>query len=136
MVEGLSKYFGDHPCWFYVLVFAPAMFTVIYPFVIYGLYFYARETLDNGKSPEMVYATLFYVLVFSIIGHKEKRFLLPVFAFCVLSVGYLLFRKVKVWKSKVKYLIYLSVGVELSIQASYHLHHKLWVFTDHMLEAG
>lgn len=63
----------------------------------------------------MMYMTIFYVFVFSIIGHKEKRFLLPVFAFCVLAVGYLLVRKVKVWKGKVAWLIYFSVFVELSI---------------------
>ena len=43
VVEGLSKYFGDHPWWFYVAVFAPAMFTVIYPFVLYGIYFLTKE---------------------------------------------------------------------------------------------
>jgi phosphatidylinositol glycan class B len=43
VVEGLSKYFGDHPWWFYIAVFAPAMFTVIYPFVLYGVYFLTKE---------------------------------------------------------------------------------------------
>lgn len=115
LVEGLSKYFGDHPWWFYLLVFGPAMFTVIYPFVIYGAYFYTYESLKQGKSPEIMYASIFYFIVFSIIGHKEKRFLLPIFAFCVLAVGYLLVRKIRVWKNWVCFLIYLSVVVELTI---------------------
>ena len=115
VVEGLSKYFGDHPSWFYVGVFGPAMFTVLYPFVIYGCIFYFREAWKLGKSPEIMYLTSFYVLIFSIIGHKEKRFLLPVFPFCVLCVGYLFVRKVKFWKGKVTFLIYFSVIVELTI---------------------
>ena len=97
-MEGLSKYFGDHPWWFYMAVFAPAMFTVLYPFVLYGCYFYYKESKEKKISPEMMYMTAFYVLVFSLIGHKEKRFLLPVFPFCVLAVGYLFIRKVKFWK--------------------------------------
>ena len=136
VVEGLSKYFGDHPWWFYIGVFGPAMFTVIYPFVLYGLVFYYYETINQAKSPEIVYLTGFYTLIFSIIGHKEKRFLLPIFPFCVLCVGYLLSRKLKVWKSKVKCIILFSVFVELTIQAAYHLHHKLWVFTDYMTAQG
>ena len=30
--------------------------------------------------------------------------------------------------------MWLSVIVELSIQGFYHIHHKLWVFTDYILE--
>jgi GPI mannosyltransferase 3 len=115
LVEGLSKYFGDHPWWFYLAVFGPAMFTVIYPFVIHASYFYTKQMIQIGKRPEIMYVTFFYVFVFSVIGHKEKRFLLPVFAFCVLVVGYLLVHKIKTWKRKVAWIIYLSVFVELSI---------------------
>jgi GPI mannosyltransferase 3 len=136
VVEGLSKYFGDHPWWFYVAVFGPAMFTVIYPLVLYGVYFLTKEQLNRKQSPDMMYMTMFYVLVFSLIGHKEKRFLLPIFAFCVLAVGYLLVRKAKVWKNRVACIIYFSVVVEILIQAFYHLHHKLWVFTDFMTANG
>lgn len=135
-MEGLSKYFGDHPTWFYLLVFGPAMFTVLYPAVLYGAYFYTRETLKLGKSPEIMYMTFFYVFVFSIIGHKEKRFLLPIFAFCALTVGYLFVRKAKAWKSKITCFIYFAVFVELSIQAFYQVNHRLWVFTDYMLSKG
>lgn len=114
-MEGLSKYFGDHPWWFYIAVFGPAMFTVIYPFVLYAVYFYTKQMLEMRRRPEIMYVTIFYVLVFSIIGHKEKRFLLPVFAFCVLAVGYLLVHKIKTWKRKVAWIIYFSVFVESSI---------------------
>lgn len=45
VVEGLSKYFGDHPTWFFLVVYGPAMFTVSYPLVLYGIYFYTRESI-------------------------------------------------------------------------------------------
>lgn len=136
VVEGLSKYFGDHPWWFYLGAFGPAMFTVIYPAVIYGTYFYTREMLSQGRSPEIMYMTFFYVFVFSVIGHKEKRFLLPVFAFCSLAVGYLLVRRARVWKGKVTFFLYLAVIVEVLIQVFYQVNHRLWVFTDYMLAKG
>ena len=35
--QGLSKYFGEHPKWFYLVAYGPAMFTAAYPFVLYSL---------------------------------------------------------------------------------------------------
>jgi GPI mannosyltransferase 3 len=133
VVEGLSKYFGDHPTWQYLLVYGPAMFTVAYPLVVYSVYFYTVETVQKNQSPEMMYYTIFYFVVFSIIPHKEKRFLLPIFAFCVLSLGYLLVRKVKTWKSKILCFVWLSVIVECIVQGFYHIQHKSWIFTDYIL---
>ena len=132
--EGLSKYFGDHPTWFYLVAFGPAMFTVIYPFVLYGVYFYTKESLRQNRSQEIMYITIFYFIIFSLIGHKEKRFLIPIFAFCVLALGYLITRKLKQWKGRILCCIWFSVIVELIIQGAYSIHHKLWVFTDYMLE--
>ena len=105
--EGLSKYFGDHPTWFYLVAFGPAMFTVIYPFVLYGVYFYTKESLRQNRSPEIMYITIFYFIIFSLIGHKEKRFLIPIFAFCVLALGYLITRKLKQWKGRILCCIWL-----------------------------
>mmetsp|Transcript_11454 Transcript_11454/g.19374 ORF Transcript_11454/g.19374 Transcript_11454/m.19374 type:complete len:298 (-) Transcript_11454:283-1176(-) len=136
VVEGLSKYFGDHPVWFYLLGYGPAMFTVVYPFVLWGMYFFAKEQLQMRRSPEMVYTTVFYFIVFSLIPHKEKRFLLPIFPFCVLALGYLLVRKLRAWGSKVTILIWLSVVVEFSVQGLYHFNHNSWRFTDYILSKG
>ena len=63
----------------------------------------------------MAYMTIFYVFVFSIIGHKEVRFLLPVFGFCVLMAGYVLVRKAKQLKGWVAKIINFAVFVELCI---------------------
>ena len=112
------------------------MFTVSYPLVLYGVYFYTKESLQKNQSPEMMYCTIFYFVVFSLIPHKEKRFLLPIFAFSVLALGYLIVRKLKVWKGKILCFVWFSVIIELMIQGAYHIHHKLWVFTDYILEKG
>lgn len=133
VVEGLSKYFGDHPTWFYVFAFMPGIFTVAYPLVLYSFYFLTADNLKSGKCPEIMITTIFYITVFSLIPHKEMRFLLPVFPFCVLALGYTLVRKVKSWGGMVRKFLYLSVLVELVVQGAYHVHHKLWVFTDYML---
>ena len=38
VVHSLSKYFGEDPAWWYMGVFAPAIFTVLYPFVLAAHY--------------------------------------------------------------------------------------------------
>ena len=37
VVEGLSEFFGTDPAWFYLVVFMPAIFTVMYPVVLISL---------------------------------------------------------------------------------------------------
>ena len=71
--------------------------------------------LNKRRSPEMMYATIFYIFIFSIIPHKEKRFLVPVVPFCMLALGYMLLRKLKSWKSKVTCLIWFSVIAEIIV---------------------
>lgn len=81
-----------------------------------------------------MYMTIFYVIVFSIIAHKEKRFMLPIVAFVFLVLGYLLVRKSRVWSKKlIKFIIWLSIIGEISIHLAYYIHHNLWVMTDYML---
>lgn len=81
-----------------------------------------------------MYITIFYVIVFSIIAHKEKRFMLPIVAFVFLVLGYLLVRKSRVWSKKlIKFIIWLSIIGEISIHLAYYIHHNLWVMTDYML---
>lgn len=63
----------------------------------------------------MMYCTIFYFVIFSLIPHKEKRFLLPIYAFSVLALGYLIVRKAKVWKGKILYFVWFSVIIELLI---------------------
>ena len=82
VVRGLSKYFGEDPWYHYLLVFCPAICTVLYPVVLLSHYKLAREQYY------LVTFTTFYVVFFSVfIPHKELRFLLPVVPFVMLVVG-------------------------------------------------
>jgi len=41
----------------------------------------------KGLSPYMTYYVAFYVVFFGCIGHKEERFMLPVFPFLMIMTG-------------------------------------------------
>jgi len=78
VVHSLSKYFGEDPSWWYMAVFAPAIFTVLYPLVL------AAHFTQAKKQYYMTAFTVFYVLVFSALSHKEMRFLLPILPFAMI----------------------------------------------------
>jgi hypothetical protein len=44
LYEGLSKYFGTDPFFFYIFVFMPLWFTVAYPGVLYSFYAYFKDS--------------------------------------------------------------------------------------------
>ena len=55
-----------------------------YPFMLIGMFKYFK----GRNSPDLVYITAFYILFFSLIGHKENRFLLPILPFLFLLTGF------------------------------------------------
>lgn len=81
----------------------------------------------------MLYMTLFYILIFSIIAHKEPRFLLPVVPFCLLMAAYSLCSLVKPLSLSnkshlLKYYICLVVFVETVVYLIMtFFHFRMWV---------
>lgn len=65
----------------------------------------------------MAYMILFYLFVFSLIPHKEKRFMLAITAFAYMTLGYLLVRKVKdrTWRGWLRFIVWLGILVEIGI---------------------
>ena len=124
LAEGLSLYFGsEHPT-FYLFKVMPLFFQAFYPAVLLGFYFYGRDSLSSNVRPYMLYLTASYLLVFSLIAHKETRFLLPVVPFCFLMAGHFLSKLVKrIAKSSmttrrlVKLYLVVGITVELGMLA-------------------
>lgn len=89
VIQGLSKYFGDHGHMVYVVEFLPVdIFRGLYPLVIFGVWNYARLMVRTRRRPDLFYMSGFYILFFSFIGHKEPRFLLPILPFLFLMTGH------------------------------------------------
>ena len=96
--EGLSKYYGSFPFHFYIFGVIPLFFTAALPAVIFGYYSYIRDKLMISKDqiPYVAILCLFYILIFSLIAHKEVRFMLPIIPFSALMAGYALKNLAKV----------------------------------------
>jgi phosphatidylinositol glycan class B len=115
LIEGLSKYFGDDPFYWYILVFLPGCVTVLFPFALVSYYVYYKDQTSKLEVPYICYYVVFYLGVFSLIGHKEIRFLIPILPFTFLMVGYFVFKNIKNRPKTFKYLIIISFIVETAI---------------------
>jgi len=75
----------------------------------------------------MAYYVLFYTVVFSLIKHKEARFLLPALPFIFLMIGQFITESIvpKFSASKVRKYVFLGVIVELIVWMFVTLNHRL-----------
>jgi GPI mannosyltransferase 3 len=90
VAEGLSKYFGKDPFDFYVYRTLPQFFTVVIPAVYFGYYSYLKDklTISKDQVPYLAILSLSYLIIFSLIAHKEDRFMLPIIPFSALLGAY------------------------------------------------
>lgn len=131
LTEGLSKYFGTEPFHFYIFAVMPLIFTVAYPSVLLSFYVYAKDSLaSKATTPYMLILSSTYLLIFSLIAHKEPRFLLPIVPFCFLMLGYFIHKLIKGQSRLARFVkpyIFLAIFVELAMSVFYlNLHFRNW----------
>ena len=135
LAEGLSKYYGSFPFHFYIFGVIPLFFTAAFPAVVFGYYAYLRDklTISRDQVPYMAILSLFYLFIFSLIAHKEVRFMLPIIPFSALMAGYALkkWAKTVIAKRKLqtgtRYLVYTYIFVEVVMGLIFlNLHFRNW----------
>lgn len=110
--EGLSNYFGTEPVHYFFTFVIPQYFIVAMPFVYLSFVVYLRDTLSKGKQPPyLLIMTFSYLTVYSLIKHKEVRFVLPIIPFCCLMLGHTMHKGLKSQRG------YLRFGTKLIIAA-------------------
>jgi phosphatidylinositol glycan class B len=87
LMEGLSKYYGVDPPHQYIVTYMLLFFTALYPISVYSMYNHLKVSKNKAITPYLLYFVGFYLLVFSLIPHKEYRFLTPIIPFCCLMMG-------------------------------------------------
>ena len=87
-------------------------FRAWYPFLLLGFYKLFRDSKNKKKSADIVYMCIFYIIFFSCIGHKEKRFLLPVLPLMFLVLGYQIQHSVKVMPRIIRLIAWILIVVD------------------------
>jgi len=87
LAMGLSNTFGMDDFWYYWRVIMPVAIEIICPYTYLGILFHYKAQSERGQVPYLMYFTLFYIFFFSAVGHKEERFLLPVWSYLLMFTG-------------------------------------------------
>jgi len=127
ILHGLSKYFGVDPWWMYITTAFAAIFILMVPLAYYSIPRHFKVQWSKGNSPYMVYYTVFYIIFFSAIPHKEIRFLLPIVPFVIIMIAETLQQNLKNHPWKVAFWVKLYILEEIAVFIIYTvIQERVW----------
>ncbi|XP_043777083.1 GPI mannosyltransferase 3 isoform X4 [Cervus elaphus] len=99
--QDLGSFYGSHPWHWYFSQGFPAVLGTHLPFFIHGCF------LAPKRYRIFLVTVLWTLLVYSMLSHKEFRFIYPVLPFCMVFCGYSL-NNLKTWKKPALSFLFLS----------------------------
>ncbi|XP_045142382.1 GPI mannosyltransferase 3 isoform X1 [Echinops telfairi] len=101
VLQNLGAFYGSHPWHWYFSQGFPVVVGTHLPFFIHGCF------LAPKRYRVLLVTILWTVLVYSMMSHKEFRFIYPVLPFCMVFCGYSL-NHLKIWKKPAVSFLLLS----------------------------
>ncbi|XP_012904734.2 GPI mannosyltransferase 3 isoform X3 [Mustela putorius furo] len=101
VLQNLGTFYGSHPWHWYFSQGFPAVLGTHLPFFIHGCF------LAPKRYRILLVTVLWTLLVYSMLSHKEFRFIYPVLPFCMVFCGYSL-NHLKTWKKPALSFLFLS----------------------------
>ncbi|EDL84114.1 phosphatidylinositol glycan, class B (predicted), isoform CRA_c [Rattus norvegicus] len=101
VLQNLGTFYGSHPWHWYFSQGFPVVLGTHLPFFIHGCFLAPR------RLNILLLAVLWTLLVYSMLGHKEFRFIYPVLPFCMVFCGYSL-AHLKAWRKAALSFLLLS----------------------------
>ena len=138
ILENLSKYFGTDPWYQYLFIWGFIIFLAVYPFVLYANSFgHIKIAWSKGQTPYLTYYNLFYFIVFSLIPHKEMRFLLPILPFALLLTGEFYAQTLKNHPVILRLSLFLNWFLTIGFTSfQYLFHHRSWEIPAYLIAKG
>uniref|UniRef100_H3B3L9 Mannosyltransferase n=1 Tax=Latimeria chalumnae TaxID=7897 RepID=H3B3L9_LATCH len=101
VMQNLGTFYGSHPWHWYFTQGFPVILGPHLPFFVHGC------LLAPKKFQLLLSAIIWTILVYSLLSHKEFRFIYPVLPLCMLFCGYSL-NSLKTWKKPAVCFLVLS----------------------------
>lgn len=101
VLQNAGAFYGSHPWHWYFSQGFPVILGVHLPFFIHGCF------VAPKKYQILLMTVLWTLLVYSMLSHKEFRFIYPVLPFCMIFCGYSL-SHLKTWKMPALSFLFLS----------------------------
>ncbi|XP_051678315.1 GPI mannosyltransferase 3 isoform X1 [Oryctolagus cuniculus] len=101
VLQNLGTFYGSHPWHWYFTQGLPVVLGSHLPFFVHGCF------IAPKRYQILLVTVLWTLLVYSMLGHKEFRFIYPVLPFCMVFCGYSL-THLKMWKKPALSFLFLS----------------------------
>ncbi|CDK28223.1 unnamed protein product [Kuraishia capsulata CBS 1993] len=123
VVQGLSAFYGINSWSFYVVQGVPILLLTLLPFTFHGVYILFGGLITDltlrKKTHILVEVVCLYLLVFSLIQHKEFRFVYPLKPIFLLLTAISVTRLSKTWNPQILKTVTVAI-VGLNIFLGYY----------------
>ncbi|PHZ11348.1 uncharacterized protein RHIMIDRAFT_23257 [Rhizopus microsporus ATCC 52813] len=118
VVNGISEFYGVHQWHWYLSQGLPVILTTMLPFMLFGLYcIYNKPNVYNRMKP-LLSMSLWILFIYSLLPHKEFRFIYPIVPILLIPVSYGLYQiQSSTWRKRAYiFLVFtqLPLGLYLS----------------------
>lgn len=97
----------------------PICFNIATPLLVFAIGFNIQECTSKQYFPYFLTLSLFYLFIFSLIPHKEDRFILPIMPFLFLLIGNFIHKGSKKYKFAIHLVFKLALIHEILIHLSF-----------------
>ena len=124
-VIGRMKYFGVDPWYYYFFEIVKQLAPLLSLFFLIGLIFFWIKNIKHV----LTWITLVTFIIFSLIGHKEIRYIFPIYIFAPFFISYLIDHiKFKTLRILIQYVVIFSNIVFLSLTLFFPANSKVGVY--------
>jgi len=109
VIHGLSKYFGTDGLDYYLRYAFFDIFQTAHIPAVLSMFYHCITRPKKGNRPYIALYSLFYIVVFTLIPHKETRFLMPIIPFVIICTA----EFVDVWLHK--YPVFVAAYIKTHI---------------------
>ncbi|KAI8993328.1 Alg9-like mannosyltransferase family-domain-containing protein [Pilobolus umbonatus] len=122
VVNSVSLFYGIHTWHWYISQGIPVMTTTLLPIILFGLYCIWSNDMIYNRMKALLYLSVWIIAIYSLLPHKEFRFLYPLMPILLIIGAYglnnLTFPKYRKW------LIILLLLTQIPMALYFCLYHQ------------
>ena len=119
VINSISLFYGVHTWHWYLSQGLPVIFTTILPLLGYGCYKIYNQPVVYQRVYSLLYMSLWVIVIYSLLPHKEFRFVYPIVPVLLMISAYGLQHIVPRWRTRI--MLFL-----MATQAPLALYLSLW----------
>jgi phosphatidylinositol glycan class B len=112
VVSAISIFYGIHSWHWYLSQGIPVVLACLLPTFLYGWYSIGKDPVLNSRIKSLKYVTVWTVAVYSLLSHKEFRFIYPIVPVMHIIAAYGFSQLPSQWR---KWAVLLTMAINISM---------------------